>query len=243
MSLSVKYIDIFIDKINKFEDRLNNNPNIGLQLASSESNKLNGFTSTTFFQKYKNNLKAKKRGIKTLKNRKRRMKNVWFAILGIVTQHKMGMLEDKDIPIQSRNIGTLLFEIKPFKFSGYESIESIKRREANKKYRATYEHFYPRQFAGLVILTHIKLFGELTLEQFEQYCDVFTQVHKVTREENKLLERYQKTEKFISPDETYRLANIILQKVKDALPVLKIEDVAPQELIEELGLKPSKLVA
>lgn len=158
--------------------------------------------------------------------------NSWYKFFKYVD---FSDTEESEIPTLGRFIGTNLYEF-PFLFSGYESKESLIRREWDKRYRPTDEHFYPRQIAGEIIVVHIMLNQYIEFNELLNYVNVFRQVHKVTPEENnKLVYSGQKSSEFISPEVCYQNAGIELIKVdNDNSEMYYLEDVTPRKVMEKV---------
>lgn len=148
--------------------------------------------------------------------------------------HEDGELLPIEIKFHGRSLGTSLFDLT-YLHSGYESKKSVEQRKMQKGYEPTAEHYYPRQWAGELMVRHIETFGGITFKQFLAYADTFRQIHWVTKQENKILERSgQNSTEFDSWQECYERAGIELLKVRPGNPITKIEDIAPPTLLEEI---------
>ena len=155
---------------------------------------------------------------------------VWLMIQGFLTHSNP---EDR-VHRYGRHVSNGLHDM-PHIWTGYESLNSIKRRKANKKYNPTDEHFYPRQYAGEHIMRQAIILGDgwdrCTLAKLAYK---FCRTNRVTKEENKDLEPYQKTDTFTYPKSSYRNAKIELEKVRKGQDTY---DPIFKELIESLEQK------
>ena len=148
---------------------------------------------------------------KMMNNAYEHIECIWFMLQGMLNHHD----PEHRINRFGRLIGNAIHDM-PHIWTGMESRESIKMRMHSKKYNHTDEHFYPRKYAGETILTAAILYGEkFTMATLANLLFKFCHVHRVTGSENKLLERFQKTDVFNTPEEAYQLAGIELEKVTD----------------------------
>jgi len=79
------------------------------------------------------------------------------------------------------------------------------------------EHYWPRLWAGVQIVK-TQLRGELSFYKLVNLLEKFTHIHRVTKEENRILERFQQCKSFISPEHAYESAGIQLVRVKEYQP-------------------------
>jgi len=173
-----------------------------------------------------------------LRKAKKEAKLKWVhKFLSTLIEEDIGSLPDYEISILSRLFGTAARETRPAVFVGWESQDYhdsvlFAEIDGKKKPNPTEEHFYPMQFYGLFLLTHIKVCQSLTREQFDAYMEVFNQVAHVTKKENEALgcgdEAPQNPSKFTSPERAYREAGVIV----NFTPIKRLEDVAPREVLE-----------
>lgn len=119
-----------------------------------------------------------------------------------------------ELNVLARTIGNSLFDMNAT-WSGYKSKELIAAEAINPKAKKCAEHFYPRQVAGWRIVEHIIRYGSISKQKLIEMINVFCQVHYTTSDENSRLVPFQKYGIFISPEHSYREANVELVKVKD----------------------------
>lgn len=144
------------------------------------------------------------------------------------------------VKILSRFFGVISRETRPTTFIGWESkkyldavaaAEKVGVSKSNVK-GVTDEHIYPMQFFGLFLLTHLRVCGSLSLEQFTLYMEVLNQVAHVTKKENETLgcgsSAPQHPSKFLGPERAYREAGIDVNFTS----IKRLEDVAPIEVLE-----------
>ena len=113
-----------------------------------------------------------------------------------------------------RFLATLLYEIDMV-YIGLETQDYYRQR---KEGNPTYEHFFPRQFAGTALLNRLCFMNERD-RRFERFISLFytyIQVVKATPDENKRACEYQNGD-HIDPARMYELAGIPpLVRVKDS---------------------------
>lgn len=148
-----------------------------------------------------------------LKGKNIQKADVLYRLLIGVKDHvqKMSYYE---LNVLARTIGNSLFDMSAI-WSGYKSKELIKAEASNPKAKKCAEHFYPRQVSGWRIVEHMIRYRGISKSKLIQLIEVFTQVHYTTPEENTRLVPYQKYGVFISPEHSYKEANVELVKVKD----------------------------
>lgn len=117
-----------------------------------------------------------------------------------------------ELNILARTVGNALFDMT-HTWSGFKSKRLIEAEQSNPKTKKCPEHFYPRQVAGWRIIEHLIQYRGISRKKLFEYVSVFTQVHYTLPEENTKLIPYQKHGVFISPEHSYKLAEIELVKV------------------------------
>ena len=136
---------------------------------------------------------------------------IWFMIQGMLSHHD----PKNRLRLFGRLIGNAIHDM-PHMWTGLESVESLDARKNKTGYVPTDEHFYPRQFAGEFIISEaIRDSENFTTKKLAELLFKFCRVHKVTREENRRLERHQKADTFTCPKLSYTQAEIVLEKVRD----------------------------
>lgn len=97
----------------------------------------------------------------------------------------------------ARNVGNAIYDL-PYQWTGYRTQAAIDSGEKVK------EHFYPRQWAGYVIINYIM--EHKGFEDFGMLVDVLmvlAQVHYTTAAENQALKSLQDAESFVDWHEPY----------------------------------------
>lgn len=124
----------------------------------------------------------------------------------------------------SRSISNDLHDF-PKMWTGLESVESIRRRNANPNYRYCLEHFWPRQCSGIIIMESLFELPNFSILTLAEYILRVSRVHVVTPEENDKLKIAQRPTRFLShcnPGIPYTNAGIILTRSDKTLPLWNI---------------------
>lgn len=119
----------------------------------------------------------------------------------------------EELNVLARTVGNNLFDMT-HTWSGFKSRKLIEAEQLSIKVKKCPEHFYPRQVAGWRIVEHIVRYKGISKKKLCEYIKVFTQVHYTLPEENTKLIPYQKYGVFISPEHSYKLAEVELVQVK-----------------------------
>lgn len=115
----------------------------------------------------------------------RNVRGIWLMVHHL----RYGTVGADVHPVIARNIGSAIFDM-PHQWTGYQTIDSI---GMNSRERCN-EHFYPRQWAGELVLNYVLQNNGITINRLYDLCQVLIQVHYTTREENNRLEVfYRKT--------------------------------------------------
>lgn len=112
-----------------------------------------------------------------------------------------------------RMFGNLIHDI-PYKWSGYASIEAIRKKRENKRYKPSADHYNSRQRCGqeLVYLI-LKYTDERKVPPADKVLKIINKsikVHYVLREQNTNVRPFMA--KGMSPGRAYRKAGIRLRK-------------------------------
>jgi hypothetical protein len=107
-------------------------------------------------------------------------------------------------------------------WTGKISVEAIKAQQSGGK--VCKDHNYPRKIAGreLLAMSDEELNGGVILRQYTSKYGVF---NKVTPAENKTLMKYQRGDRFTSPEDAYRLAGVELVDLNDSQTRSRIESL------------------
>jgi hypothetical protein len=127
-------------------------------------------------------------------------------------------LNKRKLQKYARGIGQDIYDL-PSTWTGYRTVDAI-----NTKQKVP-EHFYPRQWAGRVVVNYILEHDGI---EFDVLCDllkVLSQVHFTTKEENQKLRTLQDSETFIDWHGPYNELCSELVHEKDLGPVKEIGDV------------------
>lgn len=99
-------------------------------------------------------------------------------------------------------------------FSGKISQAALEELNINSTVHLVEEHFYPRKISGKMCYTKFYKQIEADPQAFlNLYRQTFGRYHLVLKSENNLLKKFQKSSGFISPDDSYRAAEISLVKL------------------------------
>lgn len=148
-----------------------------------------------------------------LKGKNVQKADVLYRLLSGIRAHIRTMTY-YELNVLARTIGNSLFDMSAT-WSGYKSQELINNEVKDPKAKKCAEHFYPRQVSGWRIVEHMVRYGSISKPKLIEMIEVFTQVHYTTPTENTRLVPYQKYGVFISPEHSYKQANVDLVKVKD----------------------------
>lgn len=99
-------------------------------------------------------------------------------------------------------------------WSGYKSQALLDEEAKNPKTKKCGEHYYPRQVSGWRIVEHMIRYKGISKHKLFEMLDIFNTIHYTTAEENTRLVPYQKYGTFISPEHSYKMADITLVRVK-----------------------------
>lgn len=148
-----------------------------------------------------------------LKGKNIQKADVLYRLLSGIRTHVRTMTY-YELNVLARTIGNSLFDMSAT-WSGYKSQELLDLEAVDPKAKKCAEHFYPRQVSGWRIVEHMIRYGSISKPKLIDLIKVFTQVHYTTATENSRLVPYQKYGVFISPEHSYKQANVDLVKVKD----------------------------
>lgn len=148
-----------------------------------------------------------------LKGKNIQKAEVLYRLLSGIRSHVRTMTY-YELNVLARTIGNSLFDMSAT-WSGYKSNTLIQEELTNPKTKRCAEHFYPRQVSGWRIVEHMVRYGSISKSKLIEMIEVFTQVHYTTSAENSRLVPFQKYGVFISPEHSYKQANVDLVKVKD----------------------------
>lgn len=115
-------------------------------------------------------------------------------------------------------IGAGIFYISSSKilFNGKISKAALEKVKNGDNVKLVKEHAFPRKVAGRRLFTDDLKYiiaGEKTFK--ELFMEVYGRYNLVLQEENQRLKQFQKTDVFISEDEAYKSAGIVLVELKD----------------------------
>lgn len=127
-------------------------------------------------------------------------------------------LNKRKLQRYARNIGQNIYDL-PATWTGYRTVDSI---DTNQKVP---EHFYPRQWAGRVVVNYILEHDGIEFDVLYDLLKVLSQVHFTTKEENQKLRKLQDSETFIDWHEPYVELCSELVHEKDLGPVKEIGDI------------------
>lgn len=152
------------------------------------------------------------------------IENAWFD----------GM-DSEEIQWVGRAIGTIVFDV-PARYIGWRS-ESfheayIQAKKNGETLKPSPEHIYPRQFCGELLVYHMLLYEGIEFDQFILYVNVFRQIAHVLSAENHDMKGFQGRDTFVCPEHAYKLAGIHMVSTGDGEELLRIEDVAPLDVLE-----------
>jgi len=148
-----------------------------------------------------------------LKGKNIQKADVLYRLLSGIRTHVRTM-SYYELNVLARTIGNSLFDMSAT-WSGYKSHDLVAEELINPKTKKCAEHFYPRQVSGWRIVEHMIRYGSISKSKLIEMIEVFTQVHYTTPAENTRLVPFQKYGVFISPEHSYKQANVDLVKVKD----------------------------
>lgn len=147
-----------------------------------------------------------------LKGKNQLKAEVLHNLLSGVAKYVPNMGYD-ELNVLARTVGNSLFDMTPT-WSGYKSKGLIEAEMKDPKVKKCPEHFYPRQVAGWKIIEHVMQNKGIARRKLFEYVKEYIQVHYTLPEENTRLVPYQRQGVFISPEVSYKLANVELVKVK-----------------------------
>lgn len=104
-------------------------------------------------------------------------------------------------------VGAAIFYLPTVKVVHFTKMVS---EEVARGGKSTQEHLYPRKVSGRALLTN----PPSTFDEFVDICnDKYLRYNLTTAEENKRLVPFQKADVFVSPEQSYAHAGIVLVAV------------------------------
>ena len=123
--------------------------------------------------------------------------------------HEYDLSDDGVMAVHIRDLSNLMYEIPP-RWTGYTSEDALQSKNRVK------EHFYPRRWAGHIIINYIIENKGITKEKFREFFEIFRQIHYTTQQENIKLKEFQEPEVFTDWKSAYEKAGVSkLIQVKD----------------------------
>lgn len=150
--------------------------------------------------------------------------NLYHYIRGMIDR---GQVDEFSIQMNSRDIGTLIYELSTI-HCGWVSVGAA----ALSKSARTKDHLYGRQFAGETIYRWFIRTPDVTYEDFVAVLDVYRQVAHVTAAENLALVNSQKSINFVCPDHSYKTNGIDFADISED-NLVRLEDVIGDTLHQQ----------
>ncbi len=119
----------------------------------------------------------------------------------------------------ARDMGNSIYDL-PERWTGFRSQAAIDNKEKVS------EHFYPRQWAGTIIINQIMENKGISRKHLRSLFNVFRQTHHTTSEENILLRSNQTADTFADDWVTaYNNVGIVLIQERDNGPILTLDGI------------------
>lgn len=136
-----------------------------------------------------------------------------------------------------RAIGNTLYDY-PVNYTGYASKLALSTKykfyKEGKKYSFSYDHIWPRQYAGRQILLTAYNYSIPLKSTIIDLVTQFSQVRYVTKQENNQLVKFQNAKQFEHPDISYKQAGVECVEWPANTKITKLEQLYP-ELVNYTG--------